>query len=157
MDEQTFLANVERLMELKELEEQIAREQAEIRAEIGQYLEGRSAKSWVGQVHGREIRVTRQERVQVTYDEPLLRQRLGDRFRQVIGLDRKLLTAREDEVLQWLGDRAYEVAHVDRSKVKEALERGDVSSDEFKGAFERKVTYTVALQVNAGSVRGSGG
>lgn len=147
VDEQTFLANVERLMELKELEEQITREQTEIRAEIGEYLESRAAKSWGGQVHGREIKVTRQERVHVTYDDDLLRQRLGARYRQVIGLDRKLLSAREDEVLQWLGDRAFEVARVDRAKVKEALERGDVATDEFRGAFERKVSYVVTLQV----------
>lgn len=150
LDEADFLANVQRLMELKELEEHIAREQAEIRAEIAAFLGARGATVWNGQVHGQSVKVTRQERAQITYNEPLLRERLGERYRLVLGLDRKAVTAREDEILQWLGDRALEVARVDRNKVKSALEAGTVSPDEFRGAFERKVSYTAALQVMGG-------
>jgi hypothetical protein len=146
MDEAEFLASVARLMELKELEAQIAQEQAEVRAELAAFLESRAVKGWSGQIMGRPVRVTRQERTQITYDEDLLRQRLGERYRLVIGLDRKRLAQREEEVLRWLGDHAPEVCTVDREKVRAALEKGECSSDEFRGAFERKVTYTVALQ-----------
>lgn len=147
MDEAAFLATVARLMELKELEAQIVQEQAEVRAELSEFLESRAQKGWSGQIMGRPVRVTRQERTQITYNEELLRQRLGDRYRMIIGLDKKRLTEREDEVLRWLGDHAVEVGRVDRDKVKAALEQGACSSDEFRGTFERKVTYTVALQL----------
>jgi hypothetical protein len=147
MDEQTFLANLTRLMELKELEAQIEAEQREIRGEIAAYLEARSVKIWTGQLMGKGVKVTRQERVQIRYDEKLLRERLGDRYREIISLDRKLLASRESEVFQWLGEHALEVSKVDRQKVKEALERGGVDPEAFRGTFERQVSQTVALQV----------
>lgn len=154
VDEAEFQANVARLLELRELEQQIAAEQKEIREEIGRYLEARALKGWNGQVLGQQVRVVRQERSQVTYNEALLQQRLGERYRSLLSLDRKEMTKREAEVMAWLGDHALEVARVDRNKVKTAMESGEVKPEEFKGAFERTVTYTVALTLGTQPDRG---
>lgn|GEM_PF-1233872 len=127
--------------EVRRLEE----EKAALNGRLCQHLAEFAQPCWFPTVAGQAIKVRVRHEVQVLYDEGLLRQRLGERYVQILKADpakvRRHLTDIED-LLRPALDR---VGSPDRERVRTAVESGVVPRDAFNGAYEKTSWTTVAV------------
>ena len=126
---------------IKELDE----ERRALGARLGATMDVSGATSFELHSGDRPVSIRRARRVSVRYDEEALRGRLGDRYRKILSIDTKALRARKDEVREWLGEHLDEVGRPDRKRVKALIEAGEATVEDFAGAFEREVRYSVTV------------
>jgi len=92
------------------------------------------------------VKLQRHERVRIEYDDDLLRNRLGDdAWLMLSSIDRNKLKQHEQELPVWLGSYYGQIASLDRRKVRDAVEKGQVDSDLFKGAFTKDSQEVVSI------------
>lgn len=155
------------MLELDELVEEILfirsqiaemeEEEKNLRQQVSELLKQRDVSvTQVDTTHGK-VKVRRNQQVKISYNDELLRQRLGsERYRALSTVDRGKLKQYWDQLPAWLGERFLEVATVDRHKVKEAIEAGQVEGSLFAGAFKKETTEVVAISVVSGSEKSDG-
>lgn len=82
----------------------------------------------------------------MTYGEDALHERLGERYRMLLAPDLRKLRAHVDELGQQLTPAMMDkVGSPAPEKVKAAIESGVVRLEEFKGAFRKEETVSVAV------------
>lgn len=151
-------------MELEELIEEILfiraqmaemeEEERNLRQQVSELMKQREmAQAQVETTHGK-VKVRRNQQVKITYNDELLRQRLGnERFRALSTVDRNKLKQHWEQLPGWLGERFFDIATLDRHKIKEAVEGGRIEGNLFAGAFKKETQEIVSISVLSGAVR----
>ncbi|MGE5653689.1 MAG: hypothetical protein ACM3ZQ_05395 [Bacillota bacterium] len=151
-------------MELDELIEEILfirsqmaemeEEEKNLRQQVSELMKQRDmAQAQVETTHGK-VKVRRNQQVKITYDDELLRQRLGnERFRALSTVDRNKLKQHWEQLPAWLGEHFFDIATLDRHKVKEAVEGGRIEGGIFAGAFKKETQEIVSISVLSGSLK----
>ncbi len=152
------------MLELNELVEEILfvrsqiaemeEEEKNLRQQVSELMkQGNMGQAYVDSTHGK-VKVRRNQQVKISYDDELLRQRLGDeRFCALSTVDRNKLRKVWDQLPVWLGDRFLDVATLDRHKIKDAIEGGRVEGSLFAGAFKKETQEVVSIMVLSGSAK----
>lgn len=149
MEGPTVTPNVERLLvrylQIQDEMRQLDEEKASLNRQLCEHMAGYRQPCWFPTVAGQTLKIRVRHEVQVLYDEDLLRQRLGERYVQILRADptkvRRHLAAVED-LLRPALDR---VGSPDRDRVRTAVESGIVPRDAFSGAYEKTAWTTVAV------------
>ena len=134
----------ELLVELRQIQQRIEameRDKADVRAKIQTLLEQLGHDdSYVRLDHGPVgLKLKTQEKVD--YDEAVLSDRLGDRYRHILVPDLKKVRRHIDDVGVLLEPKLDLIGTPSRDRVEEAIREGLVDASEFRGAF-RKTTKT---------------
>ena len=136
------------LLEYEDIQrqERALRDQKEaLREKLVTHMRSLQAAEWTPEIDGRPFKVRYRHSASVEYDEELLRQRLGDRYRQVLGPDPRKVRRHLDEVAHLLEPSLDIVGSPMPDKVKAAIASGLVSADEFKGAFNKTQKDYIAV------------
>jgi hypothetical protein len=149
MNGTTLTPEVEKLLarylQIQDETRRLDDEKARLKDRLANHLADFTELFWFPVVAGRPVRVRVQHATEVTYNEELLRQRLGERYLKILKADpgkiRRHLSAVE-ELLQPALDL---VGSPHRDQVRAAVERGDVPKDAFAGAFEKVTRTTIAV------------
>ncbi len=141
--------------EIQREEKALKERKTALKDKLAAHMQALRATEWMPQVDGRSFKVRYRETVVINYDEETLRQRLGERYRQVLGPDLRKLRHHLDEVAPLLEPQLGIIGSPVPDKVKAAIASGLVSADEFKGAFEKteKQYIAVSQPVSAGADR----
>lgn len=127
-------------------EERAIRERkSELQALLAAHMQSLNAAEWLPTVDGQLYKVRYRKSVRVDYDEALLSERLGDRYAALLRPDIKKMRAQLDALEPHLKDALDLIGSPDPGKVKAAIESGLASTEEFKGAFEKKETVQVSV------------
>ena len=97
-------------------------------------------------VEGRTFRCTLKRQTKVTYDENLLRSRLGDRYRSILAPDPGKIRKHMEKIAPLLEPRLDLVGSPSRELVKQRVSEGTVRIGEFAGAFEKKDLTTLYIR-----------
>ncbi|MBA4388100.1 MAG: hypothetical protein C0404_08975 [Verrucomicrobia bacterium] len=148
----TEMAGVLRRYQVLQAEEKkIKEEKALLQQRLAEHMATADLKSWYPDVDGKTLTVRRREIVEVDYNEPVLHERLGERYRHILAPDiRKIrkqlqlpeITAALAPVLDLVGAPSPD-------RVRAAIGQGLVTKEEFAGAF----TKTTRTSVTVAAVR----
>lgn len=104
-----------------------------------------SPRYWLTSVDGQELKIRCQETTAVEYDEPVLRERLGDRFGTILSPDLRKLRQHLAELSSVLTPHLDRIGSPDPDRVKAAIQQGLVKKEEFVGAFKKTSRRMVAV------------
>ncbi|MFH1530261.1 MAG: hypothetical protein ABIK09_05930 [Pseudomonadota bacterium] len=138
-------AMLTRYAELLDLEARIRDEKAGLRELIDRAMADRGLERFQTRVGDQGFKVSRREKVEVTYDEALLASRLGDRYRSILAVDTKKVRKHLAKVESLLEPRLDLVGTPSRDKVREAIASGALEVGDFAGTFEKTVTPMVYI------------
>jgi hypothetical protein len=144
-----------RYLEIQRTEKEIEAEKVSLQEALAAFLGQEPDGLWYPTVAGTPLKVRLARETAVEYNEPLLRQRLADRYVHVLRPDPKKIRQHLAEVEPLLAPLLTEIGSPDRDRVRTAIEQGLVRADEFAGAFRKSQRVRLAvmrsLAVDAGS------
>ncbi len=128
------------LQEYRQVESEIAameEERQSLRARIVEVMTA-AGKDHVSLTVGNEpLFLVLEKRSEITYNENLLRERLGDKYIDILDPDPRKLRRYPPEMRDALIPFLDQVGSPSRDRIRDAIERGDVQQSAFEGAFEK--------------------
>jgi hypothetical protein len=132
-----------RYSEILDLEEGLRQEKAGLREQLYRAMTAQGLERFRTHVGEQGYKVSRREKVEVTYDEALLAARLGDRYREILAVDTKKVRKHLDAVAPLLAPQLELVGTPTRDRVRASIESGVLSVEDFAGTFEKRVSPMV--------------
>lgn len=134
-----------RYLEIQEQQRALREEKTQLQDKLRAHLRGAQGSYWRVSVADTDLRIRHVDDVDVTYDEEALKERLGERYEQILTPDWRKVRRHLDEVGHYLEPVLGRVGSPDREKVKAAVEDGLIAADEFAGAFRKEVVTHIAV------------
>lgn len=134
-----------RYLEIQKQERELREEKKVLQESLGNHLKQADATRWLPCIDGETLRVTRTLVTEITYDEQLLGERLGERYARILTPDSKKLKEHMDQATQLLQPILPQVGTPDRTRVQLAIEQGVIDKSEFAGAFTKTEKVRVAV------------
>ena len=134
-----------RYLEIQQQEQALKEEKAGLQERLAGYLEHAGAATWYPAVNGQKLKVRASTLVSVEYDEPMLRERLGGRYTEILAPDLKKIRHCLADLTPVLAPVLDRVGSPAPDKVRAALERGTVSAADFAGAFQKHTRRIVSV------------
>jgi len=134
-----------RYLEIQHQEQKLKEEKAGLQERLAQYLEHVGATAWYPAVHGQKLKVRASSLVSVEYDEQVLRERLGNRYTEILAPDLRKIRHCLADLTPVLAPVLDRVGSPDPDKVRAAVERGTVSTADFAGAFQKHTRRVVSV------------
>jgi hypothetical protein len=134
-----------RYLEIQERQRQLDEEKSRLRDQLADYLRDFQEPFWYPVAGGQPLRVRVKKETEVAYNEELLRQRLGDRYRLVLRPDPVKVRRHLAEIGDCLQPVLALVGSPHREAVRDAIGSGAVSKEEFAGAYEKKDRVILAV------------
>ena len=137
-----------RYLQIQDETRRLDEEKARLKERLAGHLADFTEPFWCPVVAGQGLRIRVQHVTDFNYNEELLRQRLGERYLQILKPDPAKLRRNLSAVEDLLRPALDLVGSQQRDQVRAAVERGDVPKDAFAGAFEKvnRTTITVMRQ-----------
>lgn len=134
-----------RYLQIQDETRRLDEEKARLKDRLAGHLAGFVEPFWFPVVAGQPLRVRVHHATDFTYNEELLRQRLGERYLQILKPDPAKIRRHLSEVEELLRPALDLVGSPQRDQVRLAVERGAVPKDAFAGAFEKVTRTTIAV------------
>ena len=150
MPEKTAQA-IRRYMEIQREMARLEQEKEDLRNLIAKELDGQVPASWRPTLDAKPLVIMHGFRTTVKYDEDILRERLGDRYREILEIDGTKIRKNRELVRPLLKSILDHVGTPQASRVESAIRSGAVTADEFRGAFKKTTTPFVSIRVDAAS------
>lgn len=128
------------LQEYRQVEDEIAAMEEErqgLRARIMELLAAAGKDHASVTVGDETLFLVLEKRSEITYNEPLLRERLGDKYPEILDPDPRKLRRYPPEMREALLPFLEQIGSPSRDRIRAAIERGDVSQAAFEGAFQK--------------------
>lgn len=140
-------AAIRRYMEIQREIAQLEREKERLRDSLAKELEGKVPAKWRTTVDGKPLVVTHQLKTVVRYDEPLLRERLGEKYVEILEVDGGKLRKNRELVRPLLMPVLERVGIPVAVRVENAIRTGALTVDAFRGAFQKTITPYVSVRI----------
>jgi len=141
-------ATLKRYRAVQEEQKRLGEEKQELKQKILDHISTRSNMQWLVDVGGERLKIVSRPESVVKYDEDVLRQRLGNRYRAILSPDMKKIKAELPKATQLLDPIIEEIGSPDAEKVKKAFQDGVVAKEEFAGAFEKERRNRFAVMLD---------
>ena len=132
MPEKTAQA-IRRYMEIQREMARLEQEKEELRNLIAKELDGQVPASWRPTLDAKPLVVMHGYRTTVKYEEDILRERLGDRYREILEIDSTKIRKNRELVRPYLEAVLDQVGTPQAARVEAAIRSGTVTPDEFRG------------------------
>jgi len=140
-----ILETLARYVALQEQERHLKEEKAELQGRLRTHMAPSGCSKWIVEAGGQKLKVACHTKTEIEYDEDLLASRLGERYKAILSPSLKKIRAALPRLGAYLEPVLAQVGSPDPEKVRAAVERGDVSTSEFDGAFVKTEKQTVAV------------
>ena len=135
----------------QQIQQEIARleeERERLRDLLVKELDGKFPSKWHSTIDGKPILVVHEYKTSVRYDEPLLRERLGTRYMDILEIDGAKIRKNRELVRPLLASVLDKIGTPAASRVEEAVKSGLVSVVDFQGAFRKVVTPYISMRAD---------
>lgn len=139
------VATLRRYMQIRDEILQLEREKNMLKESLVMDLDRKFQKNLPLLIDGKQIVVKHEYKRNVHYREPLLRERLGERYVQILDLDSTKIRQNCELVRRLLAPILEKVGKPTAERVKAAVASGAVSMEEFRDAY--RVTKTPYIAV----------
>ena len=135
----------------QQIQQEIARleeEREQLRDLLVKELDGKFPSKWHSTIDGKPILVVHEYKTSVRYDEPLLRERLGTRYMDILEIDGAKIRKNRELVRPLLASVLDKIGTPAASRVEAAVKSGLVSAADFQGAFHKVVTPYISIRAD---------
>lgn len=140
-------AAIRRYMQIQREIAQLEREKEQLRDSLVQELEGKTPTKWHTTVDGKPILVTHQFRTVIRYDESVLRERLGEKYAEILEVDGAKLRKNRELVRPLLMPVLDTVGSPVSARVENAIRTGTLTVEDFRGAFQKTMTPYISVRI----------
>ena len=134
-----------RYLQIQEEAGRLEEEKGLLKERLAEFLAGFQSPFWYPVVAGQPLRIRVRHEVDIQYDEPLLRERLGSLYAHILRPDPAKIRRNLGAVEELLRPALDLVGSPHRDTVRTAIERGVVPKDAFTGAFTKVNRTTIAV------------
>jgi hypothetical protein len=146
MNEDLRIENVlKQYLAIQKQEQKLRAEKAELQQTLAEHMKKLEREQWFPDVEGQKVKVQSRETVQVDYNEDVLRERLQDRYSQILAPDIKKIRKNLKTLESVLKPELNRIGTPFPDKVRAAIESGIVTKEEFNGAFEKSIKRNVSV------------
>ena len=138
---------IRRYMQIQREIAQLEREKEQLRDVLVKELEGKAPTKWHTTIDGKPLVVTHQLKTVVRYDEPLLRERLGEKYTEILEIDGVKLRKNREIVRPLLMPVLDRVGSPAPARVENAIRTGTLTVDAFRGAFQKTITPYISVRI----------
>lgn len=125
---------------LQKRERKLKWEKKRLQQQLAAHLDGHgSFVSWHTAVDDEDVVVRMEHRERGAWNEQLLKERLGNRYKAVLMPDTRKLRTHAEVVRTMLEPIIEDVGSPNRQAVRQAVQQGLVSRDEIEGTLESKI------------------
>jgi hypothetical protein len=146
-------AALARYLAIQTEEQALREEKSGLQQRIAAHMEQDGRDVWFPEVQGQRLKIRSVRSTVVEYDEEKLKVRLGERYGAILAPDPRKIRRNLGAVEAALAPFLDVVGSPSADRVRNAIERGVVRSEEFAGAF----TKTARSLVSVSRVRSSSG
>jgi len=136
-----------RYLVLQQEEQRLREEKKALQARLGRFMASEGLSICSPEVDGRLLKVRYQSGTRIEYDEPLLRRRLGPRYRDILAPDWRKVRARLADLDQALQPHLDLIGSPHPDRVRVAIEQKLVTVSDFEGAFRKIAQDRLAVSV----------
>lgn len=140
---------IRRYMQVQREIDILEQEKERLRESLVSELEGKVPSRWHAMVDGTPLLVVHRHTTTVRYDESLLRERLGDKYQEILEIDSKKIRKNRELVRPLVASVLDQVGTPTAARVEAAIRSGSLPMEAFKGAFKK--TFTPYISIRAGS------
>ena len=140
-----FDDTLRRYVAIQRQAKQLEEEKQALRDRLVLHMSQQRRTWWKTQMDGTDINVKCTPITEVTYNELLLRERLGDRYVEILDVDLKKMKDHLPEAQPLLAPLLNLVGTPSREKVRDAIERGRIEPRLFDGAYTKTETHRFAV------------
>ena len=137
---------IRRYMQIQREIAALEEEKERLRGAIVDELEGKAPPMWHSVVDGTPIVVVHKRKVTVHYDEPLLRERLGDKYSEILEIDGTKIRKNRELVRPLVVSVLDQVGTPTAARVEAAIRSGVLPMESFKGAFKKTFTPYISIR-----------
>jgi len=130
-------AALRRYLEIQRNMKKLEDERQGLRDVLVQHMKTKRSNIWDTKVDDAGVNVKCYSFTEVKYDEALLRERLGERYVEILDLDVKKLKEHLPEVKPFLTSLLPLVGTPSREKIRDVCEQGSMEPGVFRGAFSK--------------------
>jgi hypothetical protein len=136
---------LQRYLEIQRQHQELQREKDELQQILARHLERAPDGMWYPVVGGTPVKVRYNRETVVEYNEPVLRERLGERYVHVVRPDPRKIRSHLAALEPLLAPAMAQIGTPDRDRVRAAVEQGLVRTEEFAGAFRKQTRARLAV------------
>lgn len=126
-------------------ENKLREEKTGLQEKLGEYMHKRDLRHWFPELDGQHLKVRCTENSVVEYNEDVLKERLGERYKAILGPDLRKIRRNLDQLASMFEPVLDIVGTPVPNKVRTAIEQGIVQQAEFTGAFKKSVKRIVGV------------
>ena len=141
----------EAIRRYQQIQREIARleqERERLRDLLVKELDGKFPSKWRSTIDGKPILIVHEYKTSVRYDEPLLKERLGIRYVDILEIDGAKIRKNRELVRPLLASVLDKIGTPAASRVEAAVKSGLVSAADFQGAFHKVVTPYISIRAD---------
>jgi hypothetical protein len=139
-------ALIRRYMEIQREIAVLEQEKERLRDSLVHELEGKVPPRWHSVIDGKSLWVLHGHKTTVRYDEPLLKERLGERYAEILEIDGMKVRKNRELVRPLIAPVLDRIGTPAAARVETAIRSGSLTIDAFKGAFSKTVTPYISIR-----------
>lgn len=141
-------ALIRRYMEIQLEIALLEQERERLRNTLVHELEGKVPPRWHSVIDGKPMLIVHERKTTVRYDEPLLKERLGERYTEILEIDATKVRKNRELVRPLIAPVLDRVGTPAAARVEAAIRSGSLTIDSFKGAFSKTVTPYISIRAD---------
>ena len=142
------VALIRRYMQIQREIATLEQEKERLRESLVNGLEGKVPPRWHSEIDGKPILVVHRRKTTVRYDEQLLRDRLGDKYAEILEIDGTKIRKNRELVRPLLAPVIDYVGTPAAARVEAAIRSGTLPMEAFKGAFKKTHSPYISIQAD---------
>ena len=153
--EDIFINVLRRYIEIQSIQKQLNEEKNQLKKILDRELINAGCSVLVTDMEENQVRVSKTERVKISYAEDILKERLGSQYSSILSLDMDKIKKKQDQLSMILDAKSSsEFSSPDRLKIKNLIENKIVEPGLFKDAFSKEVKTILYVTSKPKNIKG---
>ena len=144
-------ASLRRYLAIQKMMRELEDERQTLRDRLVCHMNAQRKTAWQTKVDDTDVNIRCVPQTVVAYNEPVLRERLGIRYVEILDVDLKKLKEHLSDAAPLLNPLLPFIGTPSREKVRDAIEQGRIEPRLFEGAFTKTETHRFAVVPSRGN------
>ncbi len=141
----TIEQTLKKYIEIQEEEQRLKERKHILQDDLKEYMRSINSQVWLPEINGEKLKIRYRSVAHIEYDEGLLQERLGDRYEVVLAPDLKKIRGNLPLLSTALKPLMDRIGSPSPEKVRESIERGVFSIEDFTGTFKKTAKEYISV------------
>lgn len=135
-----------RYMQIQQEIAALEQEKERIRDSLVKTLDGKVPERWHSTIDGKPVVIIHCHKTVVRYNESLLKERLGDRYVDILEIDAVKVRKNRELVRSYVAPVLETIGTPNAARVKASIQKGLIGLESFAGAFKKTSTPYISIR-----------